>query len=98
LYRRLSADMRLGAGYLLAISDLQNFTLKDGKYQEKNTVARSQFMASVFLGFAWKLGHDLNSPGIFAGMSCFFQMPFIKSYVPILPNTAWHAGVSVPVF
>jgi hypothetical protein len=31
-------------------------------------------------------------------MQSILQMPFIKSYVPVLPNTALHAGVAFPFF
>lgn len=98
IYDRLFGDMRLGVGYLHAISDLQNFKLDNGAYQKKRSLGRPQFMASVSLGLMWKFNKSVNSPGIFVQGQMFFQMPFIKSYVPVLPNTAFHVGVSYPIF
>ena len=98
IYKNLFGDMRLGAGYLHAISDLQNFKLENGMYEKKRSLGRPQFMASMSLGLIWKFRNDINSPGLFLQGQMFLQMPFIKSYVPILPNTAFHLGVSYPIY
>lgn len=98
IYDRLHGDMRLGVGYLHAISALQNFKLDNGTYEKKRSLGRPQFMASVSLGLMWKFNKSYDSPGIFVQGQMFFQMPFIKSYVPVLPNTAFHLGVSYPIF
>lgn len=96
IYRRLYGEARLGAGYLHAIPDLQIFELADDSYRKKTNLGRPQFMASLALGLGWRLKPQTDSPRVFVAMQCFFQMPFIRSYVPVLPNTALHAGVSLP--
>lgn len=98
IFQKMSGDAKLGMGYMYAIPDLQTFELKDGIYEEKKPSGRSQFMASVALGLRYHLSDSSDGPQLFMNMQCFFQMPFIKSYVPVLPNTALHAGVAFPFF
>jgi len=98
ILQKISGDAKLGMGYMYAIPDLQTFELKDGLYKEKKTSGRSQFMVSVAFGLRYHLSDSSDGPQLFMNMQCFFQMPFIKSYVPVLPNTALHAGVAFPFF
>lgn len=95
---RLYAELRLGAGYLHAIPDLQVFSQNDGVYKKSSGLGRPQLMASFATGLGWRLREGSDSPKVFVAMQCFFQMPFIKSYVPVLPNTALHVGTSFPMF
>jgi hypothetical protein len=98
IFQKLSGDAKLGAGYLLAFPNLQTFELKDGKYEKKKFSGRSQFMISVALGLRYLLSESKNGPQLFMNMQVFLQAPFIKSYVPVLPNTVYHVGVAFPFF
>lgn len=98
IWQKLKGDVKLGAGYLHAIPDLQSFSLKDGIYENKSNFGRSQLMVSTALGLRYMLSDQNDGPELFLTMQCFLQMPFIKSYVPVLPNTAYHIGVSFPFF
>jgi hypothetical protein len=98
IWHRVKGDVKLGAGYLHAIPDLQSFTLKDGVYENENSFGRSQLMVSTALGLRYMLSDRNDGLQLFLTMQCFLQMPFIKSYVPVLPNTAYHIGVSFPFF
>lgn len=98
IFQKISGDVKLGMGYMYAIPDLQTFELKDGIYEEKITSGRSQFMVSVAMGLRYQLSESFDGPQLFMNMQCFLQMPFIKRYVPVLPNTALHAGVAFPFF
>ncbi|MFZ1704628.1 MAG: hypothetical protein WAT79_09805 [Saprospiraceae bacterium] len=98
IYKGLSADIKIGMGYLHSIPDLQTFSLREGSYEKKSNLGRPQFKVSFAFGLGWSLGKETTSPRIFAVMQSIFQMPFIKSYVPLLPNTAIHLGVSFPFF
>ncbi len=95
---KISGDLRLGTGYLYAIPDLQTFVLQDGEYKKKINAGRSQLMATTALGMRYQLSDSNEGPQLFMHMQCFLQMPFIKSYVPVLPNTALHFGVAWPFF
>ena len=98
IIQKLRGDFRLGTGYLYAIPDLQTFVLEDGVYKKKSNAGRSQLMVTTSLGIRYQLSDSNNGPQLFMHMQCFLQMPFIKSYVPILPNTAFHIGVAWPFF
>ncbi len=80
-------------GYLLAKPDLQVFELdNNGNYQRK-TVLRSQVMAGAGIGISYMLmKNTLNPLQIFLNYQFFLQMPFVKNYVPMLPNTVLHIG------
>ena len=98
IWRGTAAEMRLGAGYLHAFSSTEVFTLKDGLYDKKANLGRPQFMGSGVLGLSYQLQKGQNSPRFFVDYQFFLQMPFVKSYVPLLPNTALHIGAAVPLF
>ncbi len=98
IWRGTAAEMRLGAGYLHAFSDTEVFTLKDGSYDKKANLGRPQFMGSMALGLSYQLQKGQNAPRFFVDYQFFLQMPFVKSYVPLLPNTALHIGAAVPLF
>ena len=98
VWQKLQGDIKLGAGYLHAIPDLQSFVLKDGVYEKGNSFGRAQFMVSAAVGARFRLSNVKDGPALFINYQCFLQMPFIKSYVPLLPNTALHIGISFPFF
>lgn len=98
IWRGAAAEMRLGVGYLHAFSNTEVFSLKDGTYHKKTNLGRPQFMASGALGLSYLLPKGQNPPRFFLDYQFFLQMPFVKSYVPLLPNTALHIGVAVPFF
>ncbi len=98
IWKGLSAEFRLGVGYLHAITDLQMFELKDGQYERKRTIGRAQVMGSTALGLGYRLGESMDAPRVFIDYQFFLQMPFVKNYVPLLPNTALHLGVAFPFF
>jgi hypothetical protein len=98
VWQRIRGDIKLGAGYLHAIPDLQSFVLKDGVYVKGNSFGRAQFMVSAAVGAGYRFSNIKDGPVLFMTYQCFLQMPFIKSYVPVLPNTAIHLGISYPFF
>jgi hypothetical protein len=98
LWQKLKSDVKLGAGYLHAFPDLESFILKDGSYEIKRNYGRSQLMLTAAVGLRYQLSALKDNFEFFITYQCFFQLPFIKSYVPVLPNTALHVGVSFPVF
>lgn len=92
----LDLEARLGAGYLHAIPAAQIFKLNNnGEYVRKNGLGRPQAMAGLALGLGFRLPRDWK---VLLAYQFYVQMPFVKSYVPVLPNTALHAGVQFPLF
>ncbi len=103
LYRRMlwqgfSAELKLGGGYLHAISDLQIFELHGGSYQRQKHIGRPQFMGTFSAGAGYRMGSAQDAARIFLDYQFFLQMPFVNNYVPVLPNTALHIGVAFPFF
>lgn len=94
--KTFSAAAKLGVGYLHAIPVGKIFELKDdGSYKKKTNLGRPQAMA----GFSFCVSKKIAV----SGLAVFFeyqqrlQLPFIKSYVPLLPSNMLKVGIKIPV-
>lgn len=96
VWRGTAAELRLGAGYLHAIPAAEIFVLKDKVYQKKTNLGRPQVMAGAALGLSYTQQKAANPLRFFLDYQFYLQMPFVKSYVPLLPNTLLHVGVAAP--
>ena len=96
IWRGTAAELRIGTGYLHAIPAAEIFTLKDQVYQKKTNLGRPQMMAGAALGLSYTQQKSANPLRFFAEYQFYLQMPFVKSYVPLLPNTLLHLGVGAP--
>lgn len=84
----------LGAGYLHSFADVAQFKWEGGRYVRKTNLGRPQLMMTVSLGAGYDLSGRSKLPlRIFLQYQFWLQAPFVKKYVPLLPNTALHAGV-----
>lgn len=102
-YRRtvwngIGVELRLGAGYLHAISAEEIFHLKNGVYEPAKGWGRPQFMGSAAFGLSYRWLKGRRAPRLFVEEQFFLQMPFVKSYVPLMPNTALHLGAAIPLW
>jgi len=82
-----------GLGYLHSIKQQTTFKADaEGNYTKVINLGRPQLMTGIGL----KLGKELvisNQKGrVFINYQPWFQLPFIKSYVPLLPNNSFHIG------
>lgn len=107
-FKWLQPEAGVGLGYLHAISDLEQFKLNsNGEYEKKKNFGRPQVMVSTHIGLFIPLKKNTantactmcrNSPthavqnGVFVRYQFWLQAPFVKNYVPMLPNTALHIG------
>ena len=98
IWRGTGAEFRLGGGYLHAIPAAEIFRLRNGVYEKKTNFGRAQAMLSAALGLSYAPPALHNKMRFFLDYQFFLQMPFVKQYVPLLPNTALHAGVAFPFF
>jgi hypothetical protein len=96
IWKGMAAEFRLGAGYLHAIPATEIFTLKEGQYKRKTNLGRPQVMAGAALGLSYTQQKATHPLRFFLDYQFYLQMPFVKSYVPLLPNTLLHLGVGVP--
>ena len=89
-------ESRLGAGYLHSVTAARVFELSpDGVYVRQRSAGRPQAMISLVLGGGYTFQNEFR---VFLAYQFYLQAPFVKEYVPMLPNTALHAGVSFPFF
>ena len=93
----LDLESRFGLGYLHSISAAQIFELNDGVYVQKSSLGRPQVLASLSLGLGYQLP-AVNAPRVFLAYQFYVPFLFVNEYVPILPNTALHLGLSFPFF
>ena len=109
-FRWLQPEAGAGLGYLHAISDLEQFELNaQGNYEKKRNWGKPRLMVSTHVGLfvplkqskgnsACTMCRNTTSPktssGIFVRYQFWLQAPFVKNYVPLLPNTALHVGYS----
>ncbi|MGV3588671.1 MAG: hypothetical protein ACO1OF_16830 [Adhaeribacter sp.] len=98
--QRVSLAGALGAGYVHIFSATQVFRRNDnGGYEEKPNWGRPQVMGSLALGLGYLLNPTSDKPlEIFARYQFWVEAPFVRQYVPVLPNTALHLGLNYPLF
>jgi hypothetical protein len=87
---------KVGGGYLHAIPVGKIFKLQeDGTYRKKANLGRPQVMTSLSLA----LTQIVSKKGVSAFLEYQqrLQLPFIKSYVPLLPSNIMMIGVNIPV-
>jgi hypothetical protein len=85
----------LGLGYLHSIPDVQIFKLEDGKYVKKHNFGRPQLMISTGIAVGYDFSKHSSLPlRLYLLYQFWMQTPFVNKYVPLLPNTALHLGIS----
>mgnify|MGYP001037209933 len=95
---RLSAALTAGAGYLHAFPAIPVFRQENGTYVAKANWGRPQAMFSTALTLGYDLEPCLKLPvKPFIQYQFWMQTPFVKDYVPLLPNTAFHIGIQYTI-
>lgn len=98
LINGLSAETSLGLGYMHSIPATGKYKLNsDGEYENNKGIGRMQATASFGIGLNYTLTSQPNSLRIFTIYQQRVQMPFVKSYVPLLPYNSFMIGLSKPV-
>lgn len=90
-----SARAGLGGGYLLSVTKAESFKFENGSYSQASQL-RNQAMASTSMSVYYAIVPQYLS--LFTSYQFWFQMPFVKGYVPVLPNTSLHIGISIKPF
>jgi len=93
-----SIDSKLGLGYMRSIVATETFSdgMEDGKQYSKITSGRSQTVASLSFGVSKKINPPTGCR-VFLYYQQRIQMPFINSYVPLLPYSIVKAGFGIPL-
>jgi len=89
------AEASIGAGYMHSIPATAKLKLKDdGVYVNNKGIGRVQAMATFGLGFGYSFNPSAKKPAsVFATYQQRIQMPFVKSYVPMLPYNSFMIGI-----
>lgn len=87
-----------GAGYLHSFADVQQFKWEEGRYVKKANLGRPQLMIAASLAAGYDLQKKTRLPlRLFLQYQFWLQTPFVRKYVPLLPNTALHVGAIYPI-
>ncbi len=94
-----SGEISLGAGYIHSIPATAQLKLNDnGEYENAKGIGRPQFSANLGLGFNYLLAMKTERPvTVFTRYTQQIQMPFNKTYVPLLPYTSLALGAGIPL-
>ena len=92
---RFNAETSLGAGYMHSIPATAKLKLnEDGVYVNNKGVGRMQAMATFGLGLGYTIDPSAKKPlSVFTTYQQRIQMPFVRSYVPLLPYNSFIIGV-----
>jgi hypothetical protein len=82
-----------GLGYLHAIVHQTKFKAdENGKYSKVKNFGKPQVMTGIGIKAGKQITMGKNTGRLFINYQPWFQFPFIKSYVPLLPNNSLHIG------
>ncbi len=97
--KRFAAETSLGAGYMHSIPATAKFKLNSaGDYVNNKGIGRMQAIVAYAVGFACTPEPNATRPiRIFVTYQQRVQMPFVKSYVPLLPYNSFMIGLSQPL-
>ena len=94
---RFSAETSFGLGYMHSIPATSKFKLENGEYVNNKGVGRMQGMVNYALGLNYLINPSAKkSLTAFAQYQQRLQMPFINSYVPLLPYNSFQLGIKMP--
>jgi len=97
--RKATLGIGLGVGYLQSFTATEVLELNDnGKYEQRKVYSRPQFIGLLNIGGTYRLKETSSrSISLFINFRTWLQMPFVKTYVPMLPVNSLHLGVLVPL-
>lgn len=97
--KRFSAETSVGAGYLHSIPATAKLKLNgNGEYVNNKGAGRMQAMATYGLGFGYTFHFSAANPiTIFTMHQLRIQLPFVKSYVTLLPYNSFMIGIRKPI-
>jgi hypothetical protein len=93
MLKGFSVEGYLQAGYMHAFYLTDRVVEQpDGTYDAKKGFGKPQFIAGAGLGLGYNLGDNERIRRIFLNYDIRLQMPFVKSYSPVIPNGALSLG------
>lgn len=71
---------------------------QNGSWKKAKKVSKRQFVAGAGIGVGYDAGYHYNIRRIFINYDFRLQMPFVKSYVTLLPNGVLSVGLQFTLF
>jgi len=88
-----SVEANIQVGYMHAFYLTERFVQNpDGTYMAKKGGGKSQFISGAGIGLGYDLGKDTHIRRIILNYDFRMQLPFVRGYVPLLPNGALGIG------
>lgn len=93
LPKQFYVSSEIGAGYLHAILHQKIFKAdENGNYSKVRTIGKPQTIFALGISAGKQVKICKKQSNIFISYQPWFQLPYIKSYVPLLPNNSLHLG------
>jgi hypothetical protein len=93
-FGKFSAEGSLHSGYMHSFLLTERAVKQsDGSYKAKQGWGKPQFIAGAGVGFGYNIGSVEKLRRLFLNYDIRMQTPFVKSYVPVLPNGALSLGI-----
>jgi hypothetical protein len=90
--KSLSLRTHLGVGYLHSIPGTERFELNDqGEYEKIRNLGRAQASIKFSISAAYSINKEFQ---VSLNYGVLGQLPFVKSYVPLLPYNTIQLGIA----
>lgn len=96
--KKFTAELSLHAGAMGAFLHTEKFTRADGMWHKSIDPARLYLVGGAGIGIGYDAGYHFNMRRLFINYDFRLQMPFVKNYVPILPNGILSLGMQFTLF
>lgn len=96
---RMFLSSSLGGGYQHSIPVTRQLKAgNSGNYENAKGIGRMQVIATFNLSAGYELNPKAErSVTVFTGYQQRVQFPFVSSYVPLLPYSSLHVGITTPL-
>lgn len=96
--KKFSAEVSIHAGFMEAMLYTEKFKRKDGMWKATFNPGRAYFIGGAGIGLGYDAGFKYNTRRLFINYDFRVQTPFVKSYVPVLPNGILSLGIQFTLF
>jgi hypothetical protein len=96
VFRSLRAQAGLGLGYIHVVNTKDNQTYRlreDGTYEQAYKWGKGRFMGAFSLGLGYRMETSSGTWTPNLAYQFWVLAPFVKSYVPVLPNALLQVGI-----
>lgn len=96
--KKFSIEGSLHVGFMQAMLYTEKFSRKDGMWKTAYNPGRAYFIGGAGIGIGYDAGFKYNTRRFFINYDFRLQTPFVKNYVPVLPNGIISLGIQFTLF